>query len=57
MELGIPLIIVNGIEDGPVLCVDAGVHGDEDDGQEAIRRVLADIDPATLRGTLVGIPA
>jgi len=36
--------------------VDAGVHGDEYDGQEAIRRVLAEIDPATLRGTIVGIP-
>jgi uncharacterized protein len=56
VELGIPLIVVNGTEPGPVLCVDAGVHGDEYDGQEAIRRVLAEIDPATLRGTVVGIP-
>ncbi|WP_035839440.1 succinylglutamate desuccinylase/aspartoacylase family protein [Kitasatospora azatica] len=56
VELGIPLIVVNGTQDGPVLCVDAGVHGDEYDGQEAIRRVLAEIDPTTLRGTLVGIP-
>ncbi|KFF99103.1 ectoine utilization protein EutE [Streptomyces scabiei] len=56
VELGIPLIVVNGTEEGPVLCVDAGVHGDEYDGQEAIRRVLAEIDPATLRGTVVGIP-
>ncbi|WP_188194692.1 succinylglutamate desuccinylase/aspartoacylase family protein [Nonomuraea sp. SYSU D8015] len=56
VELGIPLIIVNGAQDGPVLCVDAGVHGDEYDGQEAVRRVLAETDPATLRGTLVGIP-
>ncbi|WP_328438054.1 M14 family metallopeptidase [Streptomyces sp. NBC_00444] len=56
VELGIPLIVVNGVEDGPVLCVDAGVHGDEYDGQEAVRRVLAELDPATLRGTVVGIP-
>jgi predicted deacylase len=56
VELGIPLIVVNGIEPGPVLCVDAGVHGDEYDGQEAVRRVVAETDPATLRGTLVGIP-
>ncbi|MEU6147689.1 succinylglutamate desuccinylase/aspartoacylase family protein [Streptomyces sp. NPDC047081] len=56
VELGIPLIVVNGAQDGPVLCVDAGVHGDEYDGQEAIRRVLAETDPATLHGTLVGIP-
>ncbi|MFJ3621773.1 succinylglutamate desuccinylase/aspartoacylase family protein [Streptomyces iakyrus] len=56
VELGIPLIVINGAEDGPVLCVDAGVHGDEYDGQEAVRRVVAEIDPATLRGTLVAIP-
>ncbi|MET9833959.1 M14 family metallopeptidase [Streptomyces sp. NPDC006385] len=56
VELGIPLIVVNGAQDGPVLCVDAGVHGDEYDGQESIRRVLAEVDPATLRGTVVGIP-
>jgi uncharacterized protein len=56
VELGIPLIVVNGAEPGPVLCVDAGVHGDEYDGQEAVRRVLAEVDAATLRGTLVGIP-
>lgn len=56
VELGIPLIVVNGIQDGPVLCVDAGVHGDEYDGQEAVRRVLAETDPATLCGALVGIP-
>ena len=41
VELGIPLIVVNGAQDGPVLCVDAGVHGDEYDGQEAIRRANA----------------
>jgi predicted deacylase len=56
VELGIPLLVVNGTEPGPVLCVDAGVHGDEYDGQEAVRRVVAETDPATLRGTLVGIP-
>jgi predicted deacylase len=56
VELGIPVIVVNGTEPGPVLCVDAGVHGDEYDGQEAVRRVVAETDPATLRGTLVGIP-
>jgi predicted deacylase len=56
VDLGIPLIVVNGTEPGPVLCVDAGVHGDEYDGQEAVRRVAAETDPATLRGTFVGIP-
>jgi predicted deacylase len=56
VDMGIPLLVVNGARPGPVLCVDAGVHGDEYDGQQAVRQVLAETDPATLRGTLVGIP-
>jgi uncharacterized protein len=56
VELGMPVIVVNGAAPGPVLCVDGGVHGDEYDGMEAVRRVIAETDPATLRGTLVGIP-
>lgn len=56
VELGIPLIVVNGGQPGPVLCVDAGVHGDEYDAQQAVRQVLAELDPTTLRGTVVGIP-
>lgn len=55
-ELGIPVLVVNGAFDGPVLCVDAGVHGDEYDGMESVRRIVAELDPATLRGTVVGIP-
>src|SRR4051812_9530099 len=56
VELGMPVIVVNGVAPGPVLCVDGGVHGDEYDGMEADRRVVAETDPATLRDTLVGIP-
>lgn len=56
VQLGIPLLVVNGTAPGPVLCVDGGVHGDEYEGMEAVRRVVATTDPQTLRGTLVGIP-
>ncbi|MCU1483071.1 MAG: succinylglutamate desuccinylase/aspartoacylase [Subtercola sp.] len=54
--LGIPVIIVNGAFTGPVLAIQAGIHGDEYDGQQALRLLLETIDPATLRGTLVAIP-
>jgi predicted deacylase len=55
-EFGFPVLVVNGIRPGPRLCVVAGVHGDEYEGMEAVRRVLRETDPATLRGALVGIP-
>jgi predicted deacylase len=56
VALGLPLLVVNGTAPGPVLCVDGGVHGDEYDGMEAVRRVVAELDPAALRGTVVGVP-
>jgi len=55
-EFEFPVSIVNGIHPGPRLCIVAGVHGDEYEGMEAVRRVLRETDPATLRGALVGIP-
>lgn len=55
--IGIPLVVVHGAEHGPVLCVDAAAHGDEQEGSIAVLRLLRTIDPATLRGTLVTVPA
>lgn len=36
--------------------VDAAIHGDEAVGVEVVRQVLADLDPRTLRGTVIAIP-
>ncbi|MFE8071427.1 succinylglutamate desuccinylase/aspartoacylase family protein [Marinobacteraceae bacterium S3BR75-40.1] len=51
-----PVLVVHGESPGPVLCMTAAVHGDELNGIEIVRRVLYDIDPAALSGTLVGVP-
>ena len=55
-SLGFPVMIVNGRLPGKRLCVNAGIHGDEYDGMEAIRRTLGVADPRTLRGALIGLP-
>lgn len=52
----IPILLVNGAKPGSVLCVDAGTHGDEYEGMEAIQRVYKDLDPKQLTGTFVGVP-
>lgn len=51
-----PVLVVNGADPGPVLCLTAAVHGDELNGIEIVRRVMYDLEPGKLSGTVVGIP-
>jgi predicted deacylase len=50
------VLVINGVKPGPVLCLTGAVHGDELNGIEIVRRVMYDIDPQKLSGTLVGVP-
>ncbi|MFU8814506.1 MAG: succinylglutamate desuccinylase/aspartoacylase family protein [Pseudomonadales bacterium] len=50
------VLVANGTKPGPTLCLTAAVHGDELNGIETVRRVLHDIDPKRLTGTVVGVP-
>jgi len=51
-----PVLVVNGAGDGPVLCLTAAIHGDELNGIEMVRRVLHDLEPDKVNGTIIGIP-
>ena len=55
--IGIPLMTASGRTQKPLLCIAAGVHGDEYVGGEAVRRFIAAIDSRKLRGTVIGVPA
>lgn len=55
-RVAIPAFVVAGRQPGPTLLAVAGVHGNEYEGGEAIRRVFERADPAGLRGVYVGIP-
>jgi len=52
----IPLMIVNGVEEGAVLNISSGCHGDEYEGGEAIRRTWRSLDPEALKGVFLGVP-
>lgn len=54
--LNIPVHVVHGRQDGPVLLVSAAIHGDELNGVEIIRRLLQVKGLSRLRGTLVAVP-
>lgn len=45
-----------GQQPGPHLLITAGVHGDEFEPMAAVRRLMREIDPRGLRGTLTLVP-
>jgi predicted deacylase len=51
-----PILVINGREPGPVMCLTAAIHGDELNGIEIIRRVMYNIKPENLVGTIIGVP-
>lgn len=51
-----PVHVLRGKKDGPVLLVCAALHGDEINGVEIIRRLIALKGLQRLRGTLIAIP-
>ncbi len=51
-----PVVVVHGVRPGPVLCLTAGIHGDELNGVEIVRRVAGRVEPADLGGTLIAVP-
>jgi predicted deacylase len=55
-HISLPLRVLHGAADGPTVWLSAAVHGDEVAGVEIIRRVLANVDPRQLRGTVLAVP-
>jgi uncharacterized protein len=54
--LRVPLAIINGHEDGPALCITAGVHAAEYAPIDAAMRLLQTIQPNALRGAVIVVP-
>ncbi|HEV2748939.1 MAG TPA: succinylglutamate desuccinylase/aspartoacylase family protein [Gemmatimonadales bacterium] len=54
--LRVPLVIINGSEEGPTLCLTAGVHATEYAPIAAAIRLLQTIRPDTLRGAVIVVP-
>lgn len=53
----IPLIVINGAEDGPTLWLSAGMHGQELSGVGVIWELVNErIEPSNLRGAVIAVP-
>ena len=56
-EVNIPVMVINGISNGPVLGITAGIHGPEVSGIWSLIKVFQELNPKQVSGTLIGIPA
>ena len=54
--VALPLIVVHGKNDGPVVWLSAAIHGDEICGVEIIRQVLDQISAVQMSGTIIAAP-
>ncbi|EKO3848198.1 succinylglutamate desuccinylase/aspartoacylase family protein [Vibrio harveyi] len=54
--LSIPVEIIHGKQEGPVLMVNAAIHGDELNGVEIVRQMINQLDPQKLKGTVIAVP-
>ncbi len=57
VSIDIPVMVMNGVEDGPTLLLMSTQHGIEIQGIEVIRKVMREkVKPNSLRGAIIGIP-
>jgi hypothetical protein len=52
----IPVMVMRGMKDGPVLGITAAVHGNELNGIPVIQRLFNEVSVDELSGTIVGVP-
>ena len=56
ITLPTPVLVINGQNSGPTVCLTSAIHGDELNGIEVVRRVMYDIKPEDLSGKVIGVP-
>jgi predicted deacylase len=52
----IPVVVVNGAKPGPVLALVTGAHGTEYVSIIAVEKLIGELDPAQLSGTVILVP-
>ena len=56
-SIEIPVHVYRSVNDGPTMLISAGMHGDETNGIEILRKVIAREELTNLkRGTVIAIP-
>jgi predicted deacylase len=56
-RVNVPIVIVNGRHDGPVIYLHAGSHGQETIySVETLRRLVDEVEPERLHGAIIAVP-
>jgi predicted deacylase len=51
----VPVVVAKGAQDGKRIFLTAGVHGDELSPVDAVQRIMAGLDPASISGTVIAV--
>ena len=54
--LRVPVVLINGRDEGPILCLTAGVHATEYAPIDAVMRIVRALEPDSLRGAVIAVP-
>lgn len=52
----VPVIVVKGVKEGPVMGITAAIHGNELNGTLLVHHLIQALDPTRMSGALVAIP-
>jgi len=52
----LPVLVTRGATPGPTVCLIAGIHGDELNGIEVVRKVVEGLTPRRISGTVLAVP-
>jgi predicted deacylase len=55
-DMNVPIEVIRGKRDGPILFVSGAVHGDEINGVEIVRQLLTKKALSRIKGTLIAVP-
>jgi len=56
LRVRFPLIVAAGVAEGPLMAILAAQHGREINGIEVLRRLLCQLEPESMKGTVAAVP-
>jgi predicted deacylase len=55
-DTDLPVLVTRGATPGPTVCLIAGIHGDELNGIEIVRKVVEGLTPRRISGMVIAVP-